>query len=777
MQKFKENLIKVINEKNLTHYLNKCNFGMEKENVRVNKDGTLALTEHPKAFGNKWENPYIKTDFSESQVEMVTPTCDSINEVYEFMGALNDIVTVELNDELLWPQSNPPILPNEELIPIANFNGAEAETYRKYLATKYSKKRQLISGIHFNFSFKDDFIKLLFEESKTETSLKDFKNDLYLNLSRNFIKYEWLLNYLTAASPVFHKTYIDSCVNSAETFKKDSVYFKHINSLRTSCCGYKNKENFFISYNSLNEYVTDLRKIVADGVLYSEKEYYSHIRLKNPKGNQNLESLLENGIEYLEFRFLDLNPLTEFGVSLETLKLLHGFIIYMAFKNEEGFSAKEFDSFLKESEFMTKLEIKEVSEGVNNANSKFKEKSIALLNDVEDLLKSLNILSEDYLNVFEDAKAIILNPENSIANRVKEEIRESNFIDFHLNIAKESLEISKARPFSLRGFEDLELSTQILIRDGIRRGISFDMLDRAENFIELSFNGKNEYVKQATKTSVDSYITALVMENKEVTKTVLKRNKVRVPKGNHYTSKEEALNDFELFKDNSIVIKPKTTNFGLGISIFKNKYSKDDFIKAIDIAFSEDNSILIEEFIPGKEYRFLVVDFEVVGILHRVPANVTGDGLSNIRRLVEIKNQDPLRGKGYVKPLEQIKLGESEALFLKNQGLDFDYIPAKNETVYLRENSNISTGGDSLDFTDEMHQSYKDIAINAAKALNARITGIDIMLKDISIPATEDNYGIIELNFNPAIHIHCFPYKGKNRKAGEKVLNLLFNKN
>ena len=777
MQKYKENLIEIIKSKNLTHYLNKCNFGLEKENLRVNLDGTLALTKHPKKFGDKWNNPYIKTDFSESQIEMVTPACDSINEVYEFMGALNDIVSIELKDEVLWPQSNPPIIPDEDLIPVADFNGTEAETYRKYLATKYSKKRQLLSGIHFNFSFKDDFIKLLFEESKEFNSLKDFKNNLYLNLSRNFFKYEWLLNYLTGASPVFHDTYIEKCVNSAEKFGPNSVYFNHVNSLRTSRCGYKNKEDFFVSYNSLEEYVSDLRNIIADGVLYNEKEYYSHIRLKNPKDNQDLDSLLNNGIEYLEFRFLDLNPLTEFGVSLKTLKLLHGFIIYMAFKNSNNISKDNFERNLHEINSMQRQEIKDFNEGINNKNSEFKNKAINLLNEVEELLKSLNILTEDYSLVFEEAKKMILNPENLPANKIKEKIKNSNFIDFHLEVANKSLELSKSRPFALRGFEDLELSTQILVRDAIKRGISFDILDRAENFIELSFNGKKEYVKQATKTSVDSYITALVMENKEVTKTVLKRNDVRVPKGNHYVNREEALGDFELYKDKPIVIKPKTTNFGLGISIFKNKYSLKDFSKAVDIAFSEDKSILIEEFIPGKEYRFLVIDDEVVGILHRVPANVTGDGTSNIRQLVELKNQDPLRGKGYVKPLEKIKLGELEALFLKNQGLDFDYIPKKSETVYLRENSNISTGGDSLDFTDEMHQSYKDIAINAAKALNAKITGIDIMLQDISEPATEDNYGIIELNFNPAIHIHCFPYKGKNRKAGEKVLNLLFDSN
>ena len=164
---------------------------------------------------------------------------------------------------------------------------------------------------------------------------------------------------------------------------------------------------------------------------------------------------------------------------------------------------------------------------------------------------------------------------------------------------------------------------------------------------------------------------------------------------------------------------------------------------------------------------------EVVGILHRVPANVTGDGFRTVSELVELKNQDPLRGKGYRTPLEKIQLGEAEAMFLKPQHKDFETIPVSGEIVYLRENSNISTGGDSIDFTDDIPDSYKRIAIRAAKALNVKITGLDMIIPDLTAEATDDNYAIIELNFNPAIHIHCHPFHGKNRKLNEKLMDVL----
>lgn len=111
---------------------------------------------------------------------------------------------------------------------------------------------------------------------------------------------------------------------------------------------------------------------------------------------------------------------------------------------------------------------------------------------------------------------------------------------------------------------------------------------------------------------------------------------------------------------------------------------------------------------------------------------------------------------------------------MKNHAQTWSDVPPFNEVIFLRENSNISTGGDSLDFTDEIPDSYKDLAIQSAKAAGATICGVDMMIDDIKEMATGTNYSIIEINFNPAIHIHCYPYKGKNRKADERILDLLF---
>ncbi|MBQ6458252.1 MAG: bifunctional glutamate--cysteine ligase GshA/glutathione synthetase GshB, partial [Exiguobacterium sp.] len=226
------------------------------------------------------------------------------------------------------------------------------------------------------------------------------------------------------------------------------------------------------------------------------------------------------------------------------------------------------------------------------------------------------------------------------------------------------------------------------------------------------------------------------------------------------------------FSKQPIVLKPKSTNFGVGIHIFKDGATYEEALSAFQYAKTFDDVVLLETFLPGKEYRFLVIGDDVAGILHRVPANVTGDGTSSIRQLVATKNEDPLRGKGYKTPLEKIDIDEVVISFLRAQGKTPDSIPALDERVFLRENSNISTGGDSIDYTDQISDIYKRIAVDAAKSVGATICGVDMMIP--SLDDAQIEYGIIELNFNPAIHIHAFPYEGKERPIGEMLLDLLF---
>ena len=325
----------------------------------------------------------------------------------------------------------------------------------------------------------------------------------------------------------------------------------------------------------------------------------------------------------------------------------------------------------------------------------------------------------------------------------------------------------------LTNYEKLELSTQIIIKEALKRNIDVEILDLDDNFIRLKKGSKVEYVKQATKTSADRYIVPLIMENKELTKVILREHDINVPASVTVNHINEALNKYSDFIDKDIVIKPKSTNFGDGVLILKSLKSKEEYIRAVKQALDYDSSVMIEEFIPGKEYRFLVIGNEVAAVMHRVPANVVGDGVHTIKELVGEKNRNPMRGKGHVTPLEKITMGPVEEDNLASQMKDISYVPNNGEIVYLRENSNISTGGDSIDFTDDVVEQYKIIAVNSAKAVDAKICGVDMIIRDVSAKPNKNNHSIIELNFNPVLYPHDFPYRGHNRHVEKKILDLL----
>ena len=741
-------------------------FGIEKENIRVDNRGMIAQTPHPAAFGDKLGHPYITTDFSESQVEMITPPLPSIPQAMGFLETIHDIVSLELKDEYLWPQSIPPILPDEEEIPIAHYanGGRKEKEYREKIAAKYGRKMQVLSGIHFNISLDETLLRTLHQNSAPGISFEEFRENAYLKIIRQMLRLRGLYVLIFGSSPVVDPSFELKC-------RSFPVYLTTKTrglSLRNSCFGYGNIEALYPDYSSAKGYLQSVAEMVEEGSISASKELYASVRPKFSIGKET--------ISYFEARFLDINPLSKIGVTPEMLHFLHWMTIY-------GLLTEETDNFAAEYQSIASKNYENISLYGLDENVRLSTREGAEMNaldearrvifEMQNLYSSLEIDQPDYFEALEYSLDRVNHPEKRDVQKILTIIDKKGFIQFHIEKAKEYLKESQQNNYNFKGLEDMELSTQLLLREAVRRGVLFDILDREENFVRLKRGGLTQYVRQATKTSLDNYASILAMENKVLTKQILEEHGIKVPKGSNYSDQASAKADFQYFKNRAVVIKPKSTNFGKGITILKSNTDIAIFERAIAIAFGFDSAILIEDFIDGKEFRMFVMDNEVVGILYRVPANVTGDGMLSIRDLVVEKNKDPLRGKGYHTPLEKIQLGEAELMFLNAQHKDFDSIPGENETVYLRENSNISTGGDSIDYTDDIPESYKRIAIKAAKALNVRITGLDMIIPDYTLEATDENYAIIELNFNPAIHIHCHPFKGKNRRLNEKLMDLL----
>ncbi|MGX7720983.1 bifunctional glutamate--cysteine ligase GshA/glutathione synthetase GshB [Enterococcus faecium] len=751
MMNFKQLLLHV----NARPFIDQARFGIEREGQRVDLAGNLAKTDHPAIFGDRSYHPYIQTDFSETQTEMITPVTDSIPELFQYLAAVYDVTARSIpKEEMIWPLSMPPALPekDEEII-IAKLKNFEDVLYRRYLAKEYGKRKQMVSGIHFNFEFGDELLRTLFSHQEEFQDFSEFKTELYLKTARNFMRYRWMITYLFGASPMSEKNY----------FLDESHPQEPVRSIRNSALGYTNHPNVKVSYASMKQYLADIERMIEEGKLSEEKEFYTPLRFR---GGKKVADLATTGVRYIELRNIDLNPYARLGINPEQVRFLQLFLMYMLWTEEK----EDCDQWVAEGTTRNnKVALEQPSD-----QTEFHQEGREILEGMKQMLVELDWLDSLYL--VEEALTQMDHPEQTLAAKLYQEAQLSSQQEVAVALGHQYYKESHERPYQLAGFSEMELSTQIFMFDAIQKGVLVKVLDESDQFLRLQFQDHVEYVKNANMTSKDSYIVPLIMENKTVTKKVLKEAGFRVPGGAEFSSMEEAVKAYPRFAEQAFVIKPKSTNYGLGITIFKEGASLEDYQAGLAIAFREDSSVLVEEFMPGTEYRFFVIDGEVQAIMLRVPANVIGDGIRTVKELVEEKNSDPLRGTNHRAPLELIQLGELEQLMLKEQGLTIESVPQANQIVYLRENSNISTGGDSIDMTDEFSEAYKKIAVSAVEALGAKISGIDLIIPDKEIDPTTDKkaYGIIEANFNPAMHMHVYPFAGKGRRLTMNVLKLLY---
>ncbi len=733
-------------------------FGLEKESQRVYQDGSVVTTEHPKCFGNRSYHPYIQTDFAESQLELITPPNKNLEDSLRWLSAIHEVVLRSLpEDEFIFPLSMPAGLPSDELIKVAQLDNPEDVAYREHLVQSYGKNKQMVSGIHYNFQLDPALIQTLFNLQQEQKSAVDFQNNLYLKMAKNFLRYQWILLYLLSATPTVESNY----------FKGSSPLGKgeYVRSLRSSKYGYVNDPEVIVSFDSLEQYAESLERWVKSGKLIAEKEFYSNVRLR---GAKKARDLIQNGIKYLEFRLFDLNPFEQYGISLADARFIHHFVLLMIWLDEMPD---------QQGVELGRSRLAEVALENPLAQTAYREEGEWLLNQLISMLQSIGA-DQSAVSFVREKLAQFADPGLTLCGRLVQEIEQKGgYQKLGAMLARQYKAKAFERFYALTAFDNMELSTQALMFDLIQQGISVEILDERDQFLRLQFGEHVEYVKNGNMTSKDSYISPLIMENKVVTKKVLEKAGFNVPQSQEFTSVKQAIAGYSLFEKRAVVIKPKSTNYGLGITIFQQGVNnREDFAKAVEIAFREDKEIMVEDYLVGTEYRFFVLGEETLAVLLRVPANVVGDGIHTVAELVAQKNTHPLRGDGSRTPLKKIALGDIEQLQLKEQGLTVESIPAKDQIVQLRANSNISTGGDSIDITDEMHLSYKQLAVGIAKAMGAAVCGVDLIISDLKEPAQPDlsSWGVIEANFNPMMMMHIFPYAGQSRRLTRNVINMLF---
>ena len=728
-----------------------ANFGIERESLRVDRKGKLAHTPHPSCLGARSFHPYIQTDFCEFQMELITPVAKSTTEARRFLGAITDVAGRSISkDELLWPLSMPPRI-NAQEIQVAQLENEFERHYRNYLAEKYGTKLQAISGIHYNMELGKDLVEGLFQESD-QIDIIAFKNALYLKLAQNYLRYRWVITYLFGATPVAEQGFFDQEVPEL------------VRSFRNSDHGYVNKEEIQVSFASLEDYVSAIENYIEQGDLIAEKEFYSAVRFRGQKVNR---SFLDKGITYLEFRNFDLNPFERIGISQTTMDTVH--LLLLAFLWLDA--PENVDQALAQGHALN--EKIALSHPLEPLPSEAETQNITTA--LDQLVQHFG-LGDYHQGLVKQVKDAFADSSQTLAAQLLPHIKDKSLSDFALDKALAYHDYDWTAHYALKGYEDMELSTQMLLFDAIQKGFHFEILDEQDQFLKLWHKDHVEYVKNGNMTSKDNYVVPLAMANKTVTKKILTDAGFPVPAGDEFTSLEQGLAYYPLIKGKQIVVKPKSTNFGLGISIFQEPASLDNYKKALEIAFAEDTAVLVEEFIPGTEYRFFILDGRCEAVLLRVAANVVGDGKHTIRELVAQKNANPLRGRDHRSPLEIIKLGDIEQLMLTQQGYAPDDILPEGKKVNLRRNSNISTGGDSIDVTETMDSSYHELAAAIATSMGAWACGVDLIIPDKTQPASKEkpHCTCIELNFNPAMYLHTYCAEGPGQAITPKILDKLF---
>jgi cyanophycin synthetase len=313
-------------------------------------------------------------------------------------------------------------------------------------------------------------------------------------------------------------------------------------------------------------------------------------------------------------------------------------------------------------------------------------------------------------------------------------------------------------------------STQAIMHAARQRGIPVMLMQKGVSFLQL---GTGKYMKrvQATLTEETSCLSVDLVGDKYLTKDLLTKWGIPVPRGKIASSPKEAVAAGQQL-GYPIVIKPLQGNHGNGVTL--GITSPEEILQAFAVARRHHSKVLVEKHIHGKQYRVLVVKGEMVAAAERKPPFVVGDGTSTLRQLVAKENKNPLRGKGHDKPLTRIDIDDAVKLVLKRQNLALNQVIPPGEVVFLRDNANLSTGGVAYDVTEEVHDETARLCCRAVSLLGLDVAGVDLVTPDISQPLQAAGGAVIEINAAPGIRMHHYPQKGLARDVAGKIVDSLF---
>ena len=316
--------------------------------------------------------------------------------------------------------------------------------------------------------------------------------------------------------------------------------------------------------------------------------------------------------------------------------------------------------------------------------------------------------------------------------------------------------------------ERLGPSTGCIVDAAAARGIPAHRLTRG-SLVRLGWGRRQRRIWAAELDST-SAVAESIAQDKELSKRLLEAAGVPVPIGRPVADAEQgwaAALEIGL----PVVVKPRDGNQGKGVTV--NITNREHFDSALRAA-GDHGAVMVEKYLPGDDFRLLVVGDRLVAAARRDPPQVIGDGVHTVRQLVERVNADPRRGDGHATSLTKIRFDDIAVVRLASQDLTPESVPEQGRRVVLRNNANLSTGGTATDVTDDVHPDVAARAVAAARMVGLDICGVDLVCETVNRPLEDQHGGVVEVNAAPGLRMHLSPSYGKGRAVGEAIVDHLF---
>jgi len=718
---------KAIQQYHLVPLVSHMNLGLEVTMQRVDAQGALSTQPAPQVFEQAAKYSQLHTGVVPTQLKFSTPAMATLSDLMAYLKGLNTTARRTLAaDDYLWPLASVPVVPT---------------------AMKEPGTKLLTTGTHVNLSFNEQLLTRLYTEQfhQSYSSYIDFRNAVYLKVAQGFVRMNWLIQYLFGATPTL--------TMSAKKVKRQ----------RSSVQGAGRKQVVTGDYTSVAAYVHQIQTAVQQRKLVSSREFDGVVRLR---GQGELANLVDQGVYYLEFRGLDLDPTKATGVdqnAVAFIRLLASYFVMMP--------ALPAAMVPKVNAQAAVLTAQVTGENPTTASTQA-QPALQVLTALGDFVAKQGLPASDRV-LLTHLQTRVQDPKQTLSAQVAQQ---ADALKWANQQAQTYQTDALAETFTLPGFQALELSSQLLTEQALRQGVQAKIIDAPTGILRLTkAQEPAQLVVRGSGTDLNPQAMTTVLAHKVAAKQIMAEHGVLVPASKTYRAANQLIADYDRYATGGIVLK--ATDRNQVVAAFRIMPQRQLFEQVVRQLFEQTTSVMAEELIVASSYRFLVIGGKVQAIIERIPANLVGDGRSTVQVLLDKKNARPLRGAAATHPQSVLTLGTVERYRLESYHLTLDSVVSRGTQILLREDATFGSGPDSLDVTDEMDASYCQAVEKLAADLDLTVAGFDVMIPNLYAALTPDHPEMavyLGVHATPALYPHEFPTFGDAQPVATKLLAQLF---